>query len=110
MSGALHYYTPLTYAMWNWLLPERFAVLRVSAESRGHRWYALLAPAGTPVAIVARLNADLNALLADATIREFLAKQGFSPAGGTPEALTNQFRTELERWLRIADEAKIKVD
>jgi hypothetical protein len=44
MSGALHYYTPLTYAMWNWLLPERFAVLRVSAESRGHRWYALLAP------------------------------------------------------------------
>lgn len=44
MSGALHYYTPLTYAMWNWLLPERFAVLRVSTESRGHRWYALLAP------------------------------------------------------------------
>jgi len=73
-------------------------------------WYALLAPAGTPVAIVARLNADLNALLADAAIREFLAKQGFSPAGGTPEALTNQFRTELERWLRIADEAKITVD
>ena len=44
MSGALHYYTPLTYAMWNWLLPDRFAVLRVSTESRGHRWYALLAP------------------------------------------------------------------
>ena len=44
MSGALHYYTPLTYAMWNWLLPERFAVLRASTESRGHRWYALLAP------------------------------------------------------------------
>jgi Dolichyl-phosphate-mannose-protein mannosyltransferase len=44
MSGALHYYTPLTYAMWNWLLPERFAVLRASTESRGHHWYALLAP------------------------------------------------------------------
>ena len=44
MSGALHYYTPLTYAMWNWLLPERFEQLRVSTESRGFRWYALLAP------------------------------------------------------------------
>jgi hypothetical protein len=44
MSGALHYYTDLTYLMWNWLLPDRFAVLRVSTERRGHRWYALLAP------------------------------------------------------------------
>jgi tripartite-type tricarboxylate transporter receptor subunit TctC len=73
-------------------------------------WSALLAPAGTPMAVVARLNADVNALLADAGIRESLVKQGFSPAGGTPEALTNQFKTELERWLRIADEAKITVD
>ena len=44
MSGALHYYTDATYAMWNWLLPERFEQLRVSTESRGFRWYALLAP------------------------------------------------------------------
>lgn len=44
MSGALHHYTPITYAMWNWLLPERFAELRASTERRGHRWYALLAP------------------------------------------------------------------
>jgi hypothetical protein len=44
MSGALHYYTPLTYAMHNWLLPERFAALRTETESRGYRWYALLSP------------------------------------------------------------------
>lgn len=44
MSGALHYYTPLTYAMQNWLLPERFAALRTETESRGYRWYALLSP------------------------------------------------------------------
>ena len=30
--------------LWNWLLPDRFAALRASTESRGHRWYALLAP------------------------------------------------------------------
>jgi hypothetical protein len=44
MSGALHYYTEITYAMWNWLLPDRFGELRASTESRGYRWYALLAP------------------------------------------------------------------
>jgi hypothetical protein len=44
MSGALHYYTPITYAMWTWLPPDKFAELRASTESRGYRWYALLAP------------------------------------------------------------------
>ena len=44
MSGALHYYTDLTFAMWNWMDAQRFAVLRVSTESRGFHWYALLAP------------------------------------------------------------------
>jgi hypothetical protein len=48
MSGALHYYTPITYAMWNWLPPERFPELRASTESRGYRWYALLAPFEVP--------------------------------------------------------------
>jgi hypothetical protein len=48
MSGALHYYTDLTYAMWNWLDSERFALLRSSTESRGYRWYALLAPFEVP--------------------------------------------------------------
>lgn len=44
MSGALHYYTDLTYVMWNALDAARLADLRASTESRGHRWYALLAP------------------------------------------------------------------
>lgn len=44
MSGALHYYTDLTYVMWNALDAPRLAELRARTESRGHRWYALLAP------------------------------------------------------------------
>lgn len=73
-------------------------------------WYALLAPAGTPASVLAKLNAEVNTLLADPAIRDSFAKQGFSPAGGSPEALTNQLRSELDRWLRIAEEAKITVD
>ena len=48
MSGALHYYTDLPYAMWNWMDAQRFAVMRVSTESRGFRWYSLLAPFEVP--------------------------------------------------------------
>jgi hypothetical protein len=48
MSGALHYYTDFPYAMWNWMDAQRFAVLRVSTESRGFRWYSLLAPFEVP--------------------------------------------------------------
>ena len=73
-------------------------------------WYALLVPAGTPAAVVARLNAELNALLEDASVRDTLGKQGFSPAGGPPEKLSAQLRSELERWRRIVDQAKIRAD
>ena len=70
-------------------------------------WYALLAPAGTPSAIVARLNAEVNTLLADPGIRETLVKQGFNPVGGAPDRLAAMLRAELERWRRIVDHAKI---
>jgi tripartite-type tricarboxylate transporter receptor subunit TctC len=73
-------------------------------------WYALLVPAGTPAAIVERLNAEVNVLLGDSAIREALVKQGFNPAGGAPGILSAQLRSENERWRRIADQAKIRAD
>jgi len=73
-------------------------------------WYAMLAPTGTPPEIVGRLNAETNSLLADALVRDTLVKQGFTPAGGAPERLSTQIKTELERWRRVASEAKIKAD
>jgi len=73
-------------------------------------WYALLVPAGTPAGVIAKLNAEVNALLGDAAVRETLAKQGFIPAGGAPGRLSAQLREELERWRRIVDQAKIRAD
>ena len=73
-------------------------------------WYALLVPAGTPPAIVKRLNAEVNTLLDDPGIREGLVKQGFNPTGGAPDILAAQLRSEHERWQRIAEQAKIKAD
>ena len=43
-SGALEYYTDLSYARWDWLTPERFGQLRPFVDGRGSRWFALLFP------------------------------------------------------------------
>jgi len=73
-------------------------------------WYGLMAPASTPADIVRRLNGEISAILALADVKEILARQGLSPAGGEPERLSRLVRTELERWRRVIAEAKIRAD
>jgi len=73
-------------------------------------WYGVFAPAGTSGAIVAKLNAELNALLKHPEIRELLAKQGMVPVGGSPERFGEMVRKELARWSRVVTAAGIKAD
>jgi tripartite-type tricarboxylate transporter receptor subunit TctC len=73
-------------------------------------WYGMLAPAGTPAAVVAKLNADLNALLREPDVRELLARQGMIPSGGTPERFGALIGKELARWARVVAAAGIKAD
>ena len=73
-------------------------------------WYALFAPAATPPAVVAKINADFNSLLADPAVKAFLEKQGMSTAGGTPAELAALLRRELARWSRVVAAAGIKAD
>src|SRR5499426_1676675 len=73
-------------------------------------WYGLLAPAGTPAGVVARLNTEVNALLGEPDLRELLAKQGMSAAGGPPERLGDLVKRELARWSRVVAAAGIKPD
>jgi tripartite-type tricarboxylate transporter receptor subunit TctC len=73
-------------------------------------WYGAFAPAGTPAAAVSKINTDLNALLAQESIKAFLARQGMSPAGGPPERLGGLLQRELARWSRVVKAAGIKPD
>ena len=66
--------------------------------------------AGTPLAVVARVNTELNALLKQSEIRDLLAKQGMAPAGGTPERFGDLVKKELARWSRVVAAAGIKAD
>jgi tripartite-type tricarboxylate transporter receptor subunit TctC len=73
-------------------------------------WYATFAPAGTPPAIVSRVNRDIDDLLREKDIRDVLEKQGLNPGGGTPQALGERVKRELARWTRVVKEAGIKAD
>ena len=64
-------------------------------------WFALLAPAGTPREIVARLNAAIVTIGQTPEIRDRLVAQGAEPLGGTPEQLGAFVRSEIEKWGKV---------
>jgi tripartite-type tricarboxylate transporter receptor subunit TctC len=68
-------------------------------------WYGLLAPAGTPKHIVARMNADLNKALAHPDLVRRMIAGGVEPAGGPPEALAAMMESETERWRQVINKA-----
>lgn len=73
-------------------------------------WAGALVPAATPLPLINRLNADINALLQQTDIRDMLTRQGMSPAGGTPARFGDLLTSELARWSRVVAAAKIKFD
>jgi tripartite-type tricarboxylate transporter receptor subunit TctC len=70
--------------------------------------YALYAPAGTPKAIVERLNRETIAVLLLADLRAKLAGLGIEVAGSTPEALGAEVASEIARWTKVIKDANIK--
>jgi len=73
-------------------------------------WYALMAPAGTPAAIVDRLNAESVRALAKPAIKEKFAAQGLEPGSGKPQELAATIRTETARWAEVIRKQNIKPD
>ena len=73
-------------------------------------WYGLLAPAGTPKDIVAKLHAEVVKALAVSSIRERIVSTGTEPVGNTPEEFAAQIRSDLAKWRKVAAEAKISAD
>ena len=71
-------------------------------------WYALFAPAKTPAPVIAKLNAAVNAALADPELSKKLIDAGADPAAGTPEQLADFLKSELERWGKVVKEKNIK--
>jgi tripartite-type tricarboxylate transporter receptor subunit TctC len=72
-------------------------------------WFALFVPARTPPAIVARLNADAAAVLAEGAIRERMERLGVAPESSTPAALAAHLKAEMHKWEPVIRQAGISV-
>jgi tripartite-type tricarboxylate transporter receptor subunit TctC len=73
-------------------------------------WWGILAPAGTPKEVIAKLNGEINKALATEEMKDFLAREGAEAAPTTPEAFADLIRSDIERWKQVAAAANIKVD
>lgn len=73
-------------------------------------WFGLVAPAGTPSAIVARLNAEFGATLREPAVQTLIRNLGMEPVPGTTEAFDAYMRSEMQKWSRVIREARIHLD
>ena len=71
-------------------------------------WWGVVAPAGTPPAIIARLNEELVKALKTPEVAEKLAAQGMDVVGSKPEALQSFLQAEIARWAKVVKDNKIK--
>jgi tripartite-type tricarboxylate transporter receptor subunit TctC len=73
-------------------------------------WVGIFVPAGTPQAIVSKLNADVNAFLVLPDSRERLASLAFDSVGGTPESFSSYLKTEVAKWAKVIRETGAKIE
>ncbi len=73
-------------------------------------WYAFMAPAGTPVDVINKLNSTIDTILRDKDVRARLAEMSLDIAGGPPAKVTELIRSDAAKWKKVIDEAGIKVD
>ncbi len=73
-------------------------------------WWGFLAPAGTPKAIIARLNADTLKTIRMRDVHELLIRQGMDPAGSTPAEFDAYLRADIAKWTNVVRDAGIKAN
>lgn len=74
------------------------------------QWQAAYAPAGTPAAVVQRLNTDIVRILKDPEMAAMADKLGVTLVGGTPAQLAATQKSDLAKWARVIKDADIKAD
>jgi tripartite-type tricarboxylate transporter receptor subunit TctC len=73
-------------------------------------WVALMAPAGTPHAIIRKLHAETVESLKEPTVRERFETFGIEPVGNTPEQFAAEIKADLARWKDVVERAGIRMD
>ena len=73
-------------------------------------WFGLVAPAGTPAAIIQRLNTEFTAALNDEAIKTQMRQSGMEPVATTMEGLDAYIKSETQKWAKVIRQANIKLN
>ncbi|HEV7799776.1 MAG TPA: tripartite tricarboxylate transporter substrate-binding protein, partial [Burkholderiales bacterium] len=73
-------------------------------------WYGIVAPAGTPREVIAKLNAEILSSLKLPDVREIFAAQGTDIIGSTPDEFARYIKTELAKWAVVVKKSGARVD
>jgi tripartite-type tricarboxylate transporter receptor subunit TctC len=73
-------------------------------------WYSFVAPAGTPKAVVEKLNREISAIVESAEMKKKLQEQGVEADAMTPGELAALFRSETAKWAKVVKDAKIQAE
>ena len=91
-------------------LPEVPTIASVLPGYAAESWFVLMAPAGTPPAIVGRVSAEVDRILKKPEILERFKGLGATPVGGTPDQLAQFIAAETRKWQQVVKASGAKVD
>jgi len=73
-------------------------------------WYGLVAPAGTPKAIVGKISTAVARIIGTPDMRDKLATQGVEPYVNGPEAFATLMKSDMAKWAKVIKQSNIKID
>ena len=91
-------------------LPDTPTVAESVPGYEAMSWYAMIAPAKTPPAVIAKLQGETARAMKSPEILDILAKAGTDPLGNTPAEATAFVKLEIERWRKVIRQAKVRID
>jgi tripartite-type tricarboxylate transporter receptor subunit TctC len=91
-------------------LPDLPTVMESGYKYQVNNWHGVIAPKGTPRAIIDKLNSEINKAVKDPEFAKRIAQDGLEPAGGTPEAFGELLKREVVEWGDVVKAAKVTAD
>ena len=92
------------------VFPELEPIGKLLPGFEATAWFGIVAPAGTPVAVIERLNTEINHLLQDPEISKLLISRGFEPQATSTAAWSSFIEQETKRWGALIQKANLKAE